>query len=382
LVPLGVVLELGAVGWVGVLFKEPALDFVLYYWRARYAVQLGWAHVYSASREPLVWAHLPPNGHVVNNDPLPLLWLVTPLALIPVWAAIAVWEAATIASLMAAVRLIAPKGRFGWWLVACFGFWPVTWSLMLGQVVPIVCLTLAGVYVLLRSGRQSAAGLLLVAIAVKPQLALLVPFALLLAGYRRAFAVWAAGSVLLLIACVAVIGPAGVSEYARNLGEGLRSPATFHIDPHSMLTGFIGTGAAGRLAEILVAGGALYAAFRWRGAGPEIAIASGTVGSLLATPFLHTQDLTVLFVGLGIYLAAQRHGRRLGAFAYAGLFAPLLPVVPLLFEVAWLGLLIYRRPAQAQGAAPVVSSPRLSAPARLAAEQGVAPALRTPNLDG
>src|SRR5947209_3271901 len=185
ILPLALLLELGLVGWVGVLIKEPSLDFRLYYWRAYYALQLGWAHVYSAAREPLVWAHMPPNGHVINNDPLPLLWLVTPLALLPIVVAMAIWQAATIGSLVAAVRLIAPKRRFAWWLVACFGFWPVTWSLMLGQVVPVVCLVLAMVYVLLRGGRETAAGLLLTAIAVKPQIAFLVPLALLVSGYRR-----------------------------------------------------------------------------------------------------------------------------------------------------------------------------------------------------
>ena len=143
-----------------------------------------------------------------------------------------------------------------------------------------------------------------------------------------------------------MIGVGGVQDYARNLAEGVRSPAAFHIDPHAMLAGWLPNPWLGRAAEALAGAVALLTAWRWRGTGAATPIAVGTLGSLLASPFLHTQDLMVLFVALGAYVAAQRV-RPLNWFAYLSLFTPLLTPLPLVFEVAWLGVLLARRPSPA-----------------------------------
>jgi hypothetical protein len=58
-----------------------------------------------------------------------------------------------------------------------------------------------------------AAGLLLVLMVIKPQVAFFVPFALLAAGYWRIFTVWAAGVALVVIIAILSLGPDGVHAY-------------------------------------------------------------------------------------------------------------------------------------------------------------------------
>src|SRR5207244_263784 len=77
-------------------------------------------------------------------------------------------------------------------LAAALGWLPVIYGLQLGQPAIFVALAVAASYWLLRSDRPVWAGVALGAIVLKPQLAFLVPFALLTLRRDRAIM----GSVL------------------------------------------------------------------------------------------------------------------------------------------------------------------------------------------
>jgi hypothetical protein len=59
---------------------------------------------------------------------------------------------------------------------------------------------------------------------------------------------------------------------------------------------------AGLAGQAGVAALTLVAAYRQRHRGPTAPIVAGLVGSLLVTPYVHIQDLTVLFAAAWLYL--------------------------------------------------------------------------------
>ena len=136
---------------------------------------------------------------------------------------------------------------------------------------------------------------MLVVIALKPQGMLLVPFALLVAGRRKAFFAWAASMAAVGAVVLPLIGLAGLRAYLSRLSYAQSHPGEFWVGwAYNLSRHFEGTPVSMRLVELAAVGLALLAAFRQR-AQLELVIAAALVGSLLATPFLHLDDLMLLF---------------------------------------------------------------------------------------
>src|SRR5207237_5932479 len=72
---------------------------------------------------------------------------------------------------------------------------PVFVGVLFGQVSLVVVAAVAVSWWLLSRGRPWLAGLALSALILKPQIAFLVPLALLLAGYGRVFLAWLSASL-------------------------------------------------------------------------------------------------------------------------------------------------------------------------------------------
>src|SRR5205823_12637299 len=122
-------------------------------------------------------------------SPPPVAWLAAPFTALPYSTAYFAWSGLLIVALVATWQLAAP-GRSPSkiiFLAAAVGWVPVIYGLQLGQPGLLVALGVAGSYALLKANRPMLAGLALGALVLKPQLAFLVPLALLVARQYRAF---------------------------------------------------------------------------------------------------------------------------------------------------------------------------------------------------
>jgi hypothetical protein len=223
-----------------------------------------------------------------------------PLVPLPYEVGYWVWSAMLLLALAWTWYVAAPGG--GLWrpvhLAAAVAWLPVIYGLQLGQPPLFVALGVAGCYALLQAGRPFWAGLALGALALKPQLAFLVPAALLVSGRTRAF--W--GSVVALGALGGVsalaLGPTGIAAYA----DRLNFAANVAVNRHLTLAPLIGNLAVTRVIQVAIALWALWLAFRLRKRGHEWVLVTALVGGMLATPYLHLDDLAMLGLAGWLYL--------------------------------------------------------------------------------
>src|SRR5256885_4333776 len=81
-------------------------------------------------------------------------------------------------------------------LALFLGLFPTAYGLLVGQPVALVAAVVAGAWWLAQRKQPIAAGIVLSLSAVKPQLALLVPLCLLVAGPPRVGAAWLRAAAL------------------------------------------------------------------------------------------------------------------------------------------------------------------------------------------
>lgn len=317
-------------------------DFRLPYAAAEIALRHGWRYIYDPDLQRSTVLAL---GHSDLFQPYlnapPWAFLVTPLTLLPYPIAYVVWVTLMVASLLAAALLAAPSD----WLHrviyvgAALGSLEVALGPGFGQPAALVALAIVGCWRLLKAGRPGPAGLVLAVISVKPHIAFLVPFALLLAGHRRAFLYWAAASLALAAISLVALQPGGVHDYQALLATGPRYLMGY---PSWTLAALLGA-PAGLPMEALLVAGAAAAAWLYRHQGPEVPIAVGIVATLAVVPYLHAQDFVVLVVAIWLLHRAQLEhldGRRLAAFWVVAMVGIEWPPLLIAAEAALLGLLL------------------------------------------
>jgi hypothetical protein len=173
--------------------------------------------------------------------------------------------------------------------------WWVMHAVHLGQVVPLVAAGIVVAWRLARDRHDIVAGVALSVVFLKPNTTVLVPFALLVAGRLRTFSAWAGAGVAVAAIAWLTMGSSGVSAYIGQLTAPLPAGAN-----SLTLEGALGvTGAAALGLRILIVAASLAAAYRLRRS-PGLAIAAGTLGSLLVAPYLHGSDLCLLGVAAWI----------------------------------------------------------------------------------
>src|SRR5690242_8265949 len=153
------------------------------------AWQNGYGHLYDLAAQKSAVESLGSYWSPFINPP-PLAWLATPFLLAPFDVAIVLWTVLVVGAAYFAWRVVAPGGglvRLAH-LALFIGLFPTAYGLLVGQPVALVAAAVAASWWLAEKNRPVAAGVMLSLIALKPQLALLVPLCLLVAGQGRIFA--------------------------------------------------------------------------------------------------------------------------------------------------------------------------------------------------
>lgn len=301
---VGLVIGLILVGWnlwiaAGTYVSQYAVrnDFRLAYGAATVGIKDGYSHLYDLADQNAAIESL---GTGFNPQPFisppPLAWLVTPLLVLPFGAALVVWTLLLLAALGWTWYLLAPPGRMvrAAHLALLLGVFPVAFGVMVGQPGALVAAAVATAWWLIRHDRPGWAGVALSFIVIKPQLALLVPACLLVSGHARTFGAWLVATLLIGLAALAMLGPEGLARYREVLAQ-TQTPA-WDITRRYSISGPLGLGSLLNITQVVVVTLALWTAWRHRARGPEIPIAAGIVGSLLATPYLGFQDFLMLVV--------------------------------------------------------------------------------------
>lgn len=329
-------------------------DFTFYYAAARIGLAHGWSSIYDLG---LQQAELDAIGSGIKIaelaryiSPPPLAWLGLLLTPLPFPIAYWVWCVLLLIALALTWRFAAP-GRGAVRLIhlaAAVGWLPVIYALQLGQPGLFVALGVAACYALLRADRPFWAGIALGAVALKPQLAFLVPPALLLSGRTRAF--WGSLVALGFLAAASAIalGPSGIAAYESRLNFAASVP----VNRELTLAALIGNVTVTRFIQAAIALWALFLAYRQRrqpGASGspsedshEWVLVPALAGGMLATPYLHLDDLVMLGLAAWLYLRTDHKPRWVWAFLLGLVIAaegvPIWGPVPLI--IGELGALV------------------------------------------
>lgn len=293
-------------------------DFTFYYAAARLGLTHGWTHLYDLGLQQQQLDAIGSRIKVAQLaryvSPPPLAWLVIPLTALPYRVAYWLWSALLLAGLVLTWYLAAPgAGRARViFLVGAFGWLPIVYGLQLGQPALLVAAAVAACYTLLRNGRDIEAGAVLGLLVLKPQLALLVPVVLLVAGRRRAFASAVAVLALITIASLIALGPSGASDYVARLNFATSVPE----NQAQTLAAWIHNLTVTRAVQLVIAAWTVVLAYRYRRNGPEVWLAIALVGGLASSPYVHYDDLAMLGLACLLFLRAA-HGRWVIAYAMA-----------------------------------------------------------------
>jgi hypothetical protein len=226
------------------------------------------------------------------------LLLVLPLGLLPYGWALGAWIAATLAGYLAVIRRIAPVPQAVWLALA---FPAVLVNMGHGQN-GFLTMALLGGAVLLVDRRPLVAGALFAALAIKPQLAILVPLALIAAGCWRTI-----GAAAVCVAAAAglaagAFGPEIFAAFAANTANAREVLEGGVVGWHKLQSVFaafrlmgVGTTLAYLAQGVVAAAAAAAVIWVWRRP-VSLAVRGASLGAatLLATPFCYDYDLVLL----------------------------------------------------------------------------------------
>jgi hypothetical protein len=278
-------------------------DLTLVYVGARIGLEHGWSQIYSLDLQHQLFAELRPDRPFGDGDrflsPPPLAWLVVPLTALGAVGAFYVWSAISLVALVAGWWLAAPgEGRTrALWLLVALAWYPVLYSLSLGQPAMIVLLVVGASWRLAEAGRPYLSGAVLGLSVVKPQLALVVPAVLLVAGRWKIAAAWGVTAATIAGLSLVVIGAQGVGDYRSLLAEAQMVPNNRYFT----LAYLVGPGVLSYAAAVLVVALALLGAYLNREAGLARLYALGLVASALSATYWHLQDFTILVVAAWLF---------------------------------------------------------------------------------
>jgi len=292
------------------ILRDPyQMDFISYWAAGKLGLQGQAPLAYDVIAHHRIELEATAVGQIPFGYPPAFLLLASPFALLPYPAAAVTWVILTWAAYAAAVRLWAPKA-----------FWPamamppVLINAITGQAgFLLAALFIAGMALLPK--RPLLGGLLLGLIVVKPQLGIVLPFALAAGREWRAFAGAALSSAGVLLLGLLVFGWQSYQAWFGNaqlyssvVADGLAGWQRM-ASVYAALR-FDGLGAAPAwIAQGLVAVAALAAAcLLWRrSADPGARAAALAAATALASPYLFGYDNLLLIMPLAWLLARGRY---------------------------------------------------------------------------
>ena len=286
-------------------------DFVAFWSAGALALQGDAAAAYDPGRLAAAQAALVQGaaiGHYPWFYPPVFLACVAVLALLPYGWSLFAWLTATGAAYLVSVRRIVPEPRA--WLVA-LGYPCVLLNLGHGQN-GFLSAALLGAGLLGLERQPFRAGVLLGLLSYKPQLAVLVPFALAAGGQWRAFAGMALAGLASIVVSLAAFGTAAwwaflaMSSQTQGALEVGGARLLKMVTPLAAVQWWGGAPAlawaAQAVASLAVLGIVVWA---WRRPGPLGVKAALLAAAIpLATPYAFDYDLMVLAVAIAFLAAA------------------------------------------------------------------------------
>jgi hypothetical protein len=215
-----------------------------------------------------------------------------------------IWTWLSLGMLIAAAFLVAPRA---WELKVLFAlsalaFLPTYTAFAAGQLSPLVLLAMVLTWRSMSAGREVMAGILLSVLLIKPQLALLVPLTLLVAGHRKAFLTWAVTTTILVVGSLLTLGQHGTVQWVGNIVLYWASG----YERRWSLPVVLGMPAAGYAAAVVALALAFFVARRTRDLGPEAAFAVGVSATILVAYHLTPPDFVMLLMPLWLIARTQR----------------------------------------------------------------------------
>jgi alpha-1,2-mannosyltransferase len=334
--------------WIFLFLLQPIHEDVrITYVAAEVGLRFGWSRIYDVATLQALSASFPAGQNTISssatyiNPPL-WAWLFVPLTAFPEPVAYAVWAVLSLMALIYAWHIAAPYFGFAKYtlLLAALALWPVMDAFYRGQPSIILLALVAFAWKLCREERPVAAGVVLaLATALKPQAAILVPIALLVSGHYRPVMGWVAGSAVLGVATVIVLGPSGLASWWQALAY-VQSDIS-----HAYFTLAYLFGLGPVTYALLAIQGAAALAVAWRRrSNLEVVFAVGLLGSLATSFHLHVYDYSSLVLAAWLILRTSPplwHRLWLVVCVATMQALPLgLPVPQLIWDAAWLGILL------------------------------------------
>lgn len=272
------------------------MDYTRYYASAWMGLRFGWNRLYDVEAQRIVAHQLGDLFWLPNVYTPAMSMLMIPFAWLPLEAGFLVWSALQLLSLLVCWHLTAPGDPplRAVLLAMVFVPYPVTLGLLQGQVLPLQMAIVAVSYLLATRNRDFLAGALLSCLLLKPQGLQLIPFALLLAGRKRAFLGWLVATAAIGLIVVGVIGLDGCQAYLERLSWASAHPQALWVAWSYTLARHFDSIEARTIALSAAVVLTLVGAYRHRRQ-IEIAYAMGLVGSILASPYTHLYDFMLLF---------------------------------------------------------------------------------------
>jgi len=326
-------------------------DIRINYVAAQAGLQYGWSKIYDFATLRQLSLVFPVADRSIDatatyiSPPL-LAWLFVPLTLVPEPVAYLIWTLGALASLIWTWHVAAPYNGLAklTLLLVALALWPVMQVFYYGQPGVVVVAGVALAWWLIRHERPVAAGIALaLATTLKPQVVIMVPIALLVAGHVKPVLGWAAAGLVLAALSAASLGAEGIASYweALKLVEADTGHAYFTM---ALVFGL------GPVTYVLLAiqGLACLAVARIRRRELETVFAVGLLGSLMVAFHLHQWDYTNLVLAAWLVLRNSPplwHRVWLAAGILTMQLLSLGLAVPqLIWDVVWLAMLAIGAP--------------------------------------
>lgn len=312
-------------------YGVPQPDFYVYYLAARIGRTSGWGVMYDPSVfQPAITAAV--GRYLPYLNPPLLAWIVSPLTWLPYRAAAWLWTGVLVGSLVA-IWFIAAPGRQPARLIhllAAAAALPVFVSFLFGEVSLVIVAAVAASWWLIDRGRPWLGGLVLATLSLKPQIAFLVPLALLVAGHWRVFLGWLGATGVIIGVSLLAVGTQAIHDVGQSLSLAAGTVGPVQVSLlHQLPSPLISVPMM-----VVVAGLVLFISRRTH-VQPALPVVAGLLASALLSPYLNFYDLAGLVLAGWLVCRTGAPGwqRAILVLLYVPLYlAPVWPLITVLGE--------------------------------------------------